>query len=232
MKEIKFNVCTLSNLLIGGNESSFVIGGIDQHTVTDYNDCPYIPGSSFKGAFRKIVRDDKNELISEIFRDYVNNLIEEAERKVTENPDININLKKFEEHIKKGIISDSEYMFGINGYNQSPKLMFSDLYLTEKSREKGDYFSIDAKNSIDDKTLVANPRTYKVARQELVFTGSIRFRNFEKLEARKDEIQNYVIAQLKVFDEGFYRLGNSKSRGYGHIKVVLIEVDGKKVGGF
>jgi len=109
--------------------------------------------------------------------------------------------------------------------------MFSDLYLMEESIKAGNYFSIDAKNSINDETLVANPRTYKVARQGLIFEGVIRFRNFAKLGCREDEVQKYVFEQLKTaFNDGFYRLGNSKSRGYGHVEVKVIEIDGKEVG--
>jgi len=231
MKEIKFIVKTLSNLMIGGNESGFVIGGIDQHTVKDHNGHPYIPGSSFKGVFRKVIREGSNEKINQIFTEYVGKLVEEAEE-ATKNPNININLEEFKKRIKEGIESDSEYMFGINGYNQSPKLMFSDLYLTEESIVAGNHFSIDAKNSIDNVTLEANPRTYKVARRDLVFVGTIRFRNFEKLKDKQSDVQKYVKDQLKTaFKDGFYRLGNSKSRGYGYIEVNVVEIDGKKVGG-
>jgi len=223
MKEIMFSVRTMSNLLIGGNEAGFVIGGIDQHTVTDHEGKPYIPGSSFKGSFRKIIREDKDEKINTIFQKYKQDLIDQAEEKAKQ-PDVEIDLKQFKKNLK--LVSDSEYMFGINGYNQSPKLMFSDLYLDEERStiEGKNYFSIDAKNAIDNETLAANPRTYKAACQGLVFTGVIRFRNFEQLGiGNRDIIQTYVIKQLKVFDEGFHRLGNSKSRGYGHIKVIEVK---------
>ena len=233
MKELKFTVRTLSNLMIGGNESGFVIGGIDQHTVTDHEGKPYIPGSSFNGAFRKIIRDDKDEKINSIFSDYKKKIITKAED-IAKDPDMNINLEQFKKNLEKGIFSDSEYMFGIIGYNQSPKIMFSDLHLIENKDESTQgYFSIDAKNSIDNETLVANPRTYKVARKEFVFTGTIRFRNFDRLKKEdRQEIEEYIIKQLKVFNDGFYRLGNSKSRGYGHVEVKVTEVDGVQVGGY
>ena len=233
MKEIKFTIHTLSNLLIGGNESGFIIGGIDQHTVRDHNGYPYIPGSSFKGVFRKIVRDDNHEDISKIFKDYKDELINKA-KEASKNLDLKVEVLKFTKELEKGIESDSEYMFGSNGYNQSPQLLFSDIHLTKESIAAGNHFSIDAKNLVEEKDgeLTAKPRTYKVARRGLTFTGTIRFRNFDKLDDKdKATVENYIKCQLdKVFDGGFYRLGNSKSRGYGHVEVKVIEIDGAKVG--
>jgi CRISPR-associated protein Csm3 len=232
MKEITISVTTLSNLLIGGNESGFVIGGIDQHAVIDHEGRPYIPGSSFKGALRKIVREDNDERISKIFKVYKQYLVRFAEE--SKKNGVEVDVESFRKELEKGVESDAEYMFGIAGYNQSPKLMFSDLYLDEEKSnvDKENYFSIDAKNSVDEKTLVANPRFYKVARKGLVFTGTIRFKNFEKLNklnsdklnVKENELQVYVIQQLEnAFKDGFYRLGNSKSRGYGHIQVKVCE---------
>jgi len=233
MKEIKFTIQTLSNLMIGGNESGFLIGGIDQHTVMDHDGKPYIPGSSFKGAFRKIIREDNDKTICDIFKDYVDERIKESVES-SKNTDMNIDVDKFKKNLKKGVKSESEYMFGVEGYNQSPKLMFSDIHLMGGNLGINDYFSIDAKNSIEEKDngLLANPRIYKVARKGLIFAGTIRFRNFEKLanDDRK-KVQKYVKEQLETaFNDGFYRLGNSKSRGYGHVEVKVTEIDGEKVG--
>jgi len=232
MKEIKFKIETHSNLLIGGNEMGFVIGGIDEKTVTDHEGFPYIPGSSFKGAFRKIVREHESEEIINLYSNYVDLLKKRAKEK-------EVDVETWENKVNDKIKSKMELLFGIEGFNQSPRLVFSDLYLTdEKDIEK--CFSLDAKNSIieDEESgkLKSNPRFYKSARKGLIFFGSIRFyRPFGSLSNKDlfmDEkcelIREYIATHLLVFNDGFYRLGNSKSRGYGEIKV--IEIDGKEVG--
>ena len=220
--QIRFTVETKSNLLIGGNESGFEIGGIDMHTVVDHDGYPYIPGSSFKGAFRKIIRDDNNKSINTIFAAYKRKIFERATTKAQEL-DFKIDIEDFKKNIEKGVEVDSEYMFGINSYNQSPKLMFSDLYLVEESESKEkDFFSIDNKNTIGN-DLIANPRTYKSLRKGLKFMGIIRFRNFNELGLEAHAVIEYVKQKLPEFNNGVYRLGNSKSRGYGHIEVKVCE---------
>ena len=234
MKEIKFKIETCSNLLIGGNEMGFVIGGIDEKTVTNHEGFPYIPGSSFKGVFRRIVREYKNEEIIELYDKYIRFLKERAEEK-------GIDIKNWEAKIndKDKIKSEMERLFGVEGFNQSPRLIFSDFHLIgEKDVEK--CFSLDAKNSIieDEESgkLKSNPRFYKAARKGLVFSGSIRFHQpFDSsgkedlfTEKKYETIRDYVKEQLLTFNNGYYRLGNSKSRGYGEIKV--IEIDGQEIG--
>jgi len=221
--EFVIKVKTKSNLMIGGNEGGFIIGGIDQHTVTKGKkgkEEPYIPGSSFKGALRKIVRDHGSNEISEIYQTYLEGILDRVDVESLEEEQKK-QFNKFKQQIKK---STAECLFGIEGMNQSPRLIFSDLYLVPKEcEERNSYFSIDSKNSIDDKTMDANPRTYKVARAGLIFKGTIRFQNSDKLSA--DECQNiidYVKQKLVVFKEGNYRLGNSKSRGYGEIDVEIV----------
>ena len=234
MKEIKFKIETYSNLLIGGNEMGFVIGGIDEKTVTDHEGFPYIPGSSFKGVFRKIVRESENEKILTLYNEYVGFLKKRVEEKGRDAKDWEAKIND-QDKIK----SKMELLFGIEGFNQSPRLIFSDLYLADK-KDIEKCFSLDAKNSIieDEESgkLKSNPRFYKSARKGLIFSGSIRFHrpfdSYSEKDLFTDEkcemIREYIKARLSVFNDGYYRLGNSKSSGYGEIKV--IEIDGKEVG--
>lgn len=224
---IKFKIKTLSNLFIGGAPIPFEIGGVDQQTALDQEGFPCVPGSSFKGALRSIVRDDMSDTagtVAQLYTAYleedkkvnwkhINQIIpEEAALKRIEG--------RYEETVKK---PTAEFLFGIEGFNNTPKLLFSDLLLCDEFRNKT-CFSIDMKNSIDTSgdRPVSNPRTYKTARSGLAFDGEIRLYKLDALGNKATELcRNYIIDNLLKFNSGIYRLGNSKSRGYGKIAVII-----------
>lgn len=231
---IKFNITTLSNLFIGGAPVPFEIGGIDQQTILDPDGFPYIPGSSLKGALRAIVRQDKSpaaEKIKILYTAYLKNQKEKNAKRIREIVKkeqqevldrIEKNYAKAEEKLS------AEYLFGIEGFNNSPKLLFNDVLLCEEDRNKRTCFSIDMKNSIDDQNGIApvsNPRTYQTARKGLTFEGEIRLYGMIEYwgQAPAELCREYVIEQLRKFNEGIYRLGNSKSRGYGKVEVRIAE---------
>lgn len=223
---IKFQIETLSNLFIGGSPVPFEIGGIDQQTALDVEGFPFIPASSFKGALRAIVREDNSDQsknISQLYASYLKN-------QQNSNQQIISNLVKEKnalERIKNRYetadkMLSAEYLFGINGFNSTPKLIFNDLILCNKFRDKNICFSIDIKNSIDitKEKPVSNPRTYKSARKGLIFTGEIQLYKIELLGETADKLcKKYIIENLKKFNNGIYRLGNSKSRGYGKVRI-------------
>lgn len=225
---IKFKIKTLSNLFIGDAPVPFEIGGIDQQTALDQEGFPCIPGSSFKGALRAIVREDdcdKADNISQLYAAYL-----KKEREA--NQEIISDLVKEEEALERiksryetaDKLLSPEYLFGISGFNNTPKLIFSDLLLCNEFRDKKKCFSIDMKNSIDTDgaSPVSNPRTYKTARRGLVFAGEIQLYKIELLgKDAKQLCKSYIIYNLMKFNDGIYRLGNSKSRGYGKISVSL-----------
>lgn len=233
MKKIKFKIKTESNLFIGGMPSPFEIGGIDQCTVTEQGELPYIPGSSLKGALRNIVSEEEAHANSIQYRDE----IEEIKRlyvsyiKNLENANkehINSLEQEAKERIQKRYEKacnhvSAQYLFGIEGFNNSPKLIFNDLHLCSL-RDSKDYFSIDMKNSItfDEKEghPKSNPRTYKVAKKGLVFEGTIQLYKIHVLS--EDAIglcTAFIKESLEKFNDGIYRLGNSKSRGYGKVTI-------------
>jgi CRISPR-associated protein Csm3 len=195
---ISVTITTKSNLYIGGMPQGFEIGGIDMVTATR-DGRPYIPASSFKGALREICRDNVNSKISGFYDGY-----SDPEGRITQK------------HL---------FIFGVPGSNHTPKLIFNDF---ECSTEGNDLFSIDMKNSIDesDGQLTSNPRTYKAARAGLEFEGKILFRLNGLDDDKQEIIIDYVKEMCKKFNGGIYRIGNSKSRGYGHIEVKIHE-DGK-----
>ena len=203
MKTLTVTIDTLSNLYIGGMPKAFEIGGIDMQTVTQGGQ-PYIPASSFKGGLRDICKDYPNKEIEEIYKDY--NI----------PPQIKCETAK---HL---------FIFGIQGVNRSPKILLTDFSLITDTK---DYFSIDSKNSIEEKsgTLISNPRTYQVARSGLSFRGELIL-NFDSLSKNEEEIERietivkgYIQEMCAKFSKGVYRIGNSKSRGYGHITVKVSE---------
>lgn len=228
---VKFKIITLSNLFIGGAPVPFEIGGIDQQTILDPEGFPYIPGSSSKGALRAMVRQDKSpaaEKIKELYASYLKKQREDHAKRIREivkEPEALDRIEKNYSEAEKML--SAEYLFGIKGFNNSPKLLFSDALLSKEYRHKESCFSIDMKNSIDDKNGVApvsNPRSYQTARSGLVFEGEIRLYQMECWEKASVELcRRYVIEHLQKFNEGIHRLGNSKSRGYGKAEVRIVE---------
>ena len=62
-----------------------------------------------------------------------------------------------------------------------------------------------------------------------MFEGEIRFYKIGLLGEDAEELcKNYIIFNLLKFNEGFYRLGNSKSRGYGKVQVLMENKDGEE----
>ena len=224
---ITIKMKTLSNLFIGGAPVPFKIGGIDQLTATDQEGFPCIPASSLKGALRAVIREDDSAMADEINRLFTKYLINEKEKNWPEIQTIIDDkeaLKRIEERYLEAANEVSpEYLFGIKGFNNTPKLLFGDLLLCSEFRDKKTCFSIDMKNTIDTRGNApeSKPRTYQTARSGIVFEGEIRLYKMEKLGDQAGELcKEYLIYNLKKFNEGIYRLGNSKSRGYGRVEIL------------
>ncbi|QNM45580.1 hypothetical protein DUT88_06345 [Shouchella clausii] len=229
MNTIQLKVTTLSNLFIGGSPRSFEIGGIDLFTVTDHNGKPYIPASSFKGSLRRIVRDltkssAEAKLITEAYQEFLHNKKQENLQWIKEMKEKDERFdrveKRFEEAVNK---ASAEYLFGIEGFNHTPKLIFNDLLF--KGKDDDNLFSIDSKNSIkasnpqEEPNVVANPRTYKTVRPGVEFSGEILFYMLDQLSVPMEVTARFVENAIYQFNAGVYRLGNSGSRGYGRIQV-------------
>jgi len=228
---IRLKIKTLSNLFIGGNPMPFEIGGIDQWTAVDHEGYPCIPASSLKGALRAIIMEDCSAEASEIGQWYAQFLKKEWEenreqiQNCVEEKEAYIRIEnRYADAARRASAID---LFGIREFNNTPKLLFSDLRLKEEQRILEQCFSIDTKTSIHCNGVEpkSNPRTYKAARAGLEFEGEIELHRFEQMCFDKNAIdvcKTYIINNLKKFNEGIYRLGNSKSRGYGRIYVSMI----------
>lgn len=230
MEKIKIKVTTQSNLFIGGNPSSFEIGGIDLYTITDYLGNPFIPASSFKGILRKIVRDlslgDTDSYGIKVgYKNYLEQLQARNQERIK-----NLNgvieaerLERMRTHFDEAISAVSEeYLFGIRGMNDTPKLILNDLVL-DSSTSTDHLFSIDTKNEIllAEDSVMANPRTYKTVRPGVTFVGDILFYRLEELHV--SGIREFIEQALLAFNKGIYRLGNSGSRGYGRIQMEILQ---------
>ena len=244
--QIDVKLTTKSNLFIGGSPATFEIGGVDLFTVTDVNGLPYIPGSSLKGVLRNMVREllseelediqsetllDKAKQISDWYGSYLHRVSQEQEQQLSLVKE-NERKESARQRMRSVIGSVSaEYLFGIEGFNNAPKLLFSDL-VVESSNDNKALFSIDSKNSVtstEDKNgreiVVANPRSYQVIRPGVSFTGSIVMHRTNLLGGNEasQEINKFIQQLLFQFNEGVYRLGNSGSRGYGRVQVDIMK---------
>jgi len=233
MFDIKIELKTVSNCLIGNQTESFSVGGVDQSTTIDENEKPIIHGSAFKGALRNIVREIEKEESKFIkTKEYVKSFIEETLKKYEDIPKtekidkILSNLKEKAENVK------AEYIFGIEGLNGMPRLFCSDFRIKDKQKDnkKDGYFLIETKNLLEEKNgeIFSKPRTYRVVKPGIVFEGAIRFKNpffvvSEEKSKEIGEIKKELEEALLEFNNGFYGIGNSKSRGYGQIKIEILE---------
>jgi CRISPR-associated protein Csm3 len=231
MKRLSITIETQSNLFIGGTPATFEIGGIDQYTVVDFLGNPYVPGSSLKGVLRNIVRQlvkeksASTEYLTRIMQEYCETLKQQLTPQ---------SLGKIDDDRKKIILRNvdqlieskpsAEHIFGIEGFNQTPKLLFSDLTMKPDTEEP--IFSIDSKNSVDAKTLQATPRIYKTVAPNVGFQGEVIFQNCQQLadpDAFINASTELLTACFKLINQGYYRLGNSGSRGYGLVNITIGE---------
>lgn len=232
MERIDIRITTKTNLFIGDTPSTFEIGGIDAVTKTNYQGFPMIPASSFKGVLKRIMRDmeasgnPQAKNIENAYRKYLSKLCQENEERMkTLNNNIEEErIARMAERFKKAIEDASvEYLFGIMGFNDTPKLIFQDFIPVEEMAQEN-YFSIDSKNTIIDSALDNSlrslPRIYKTVRPGIVFSGNILTHRMELLET--DEVEEFIKSAVLEFNDGIYRLGNSGSRGYGRIETEIV----------
>jgi CRISPR-associated protein Csm3 len=231
LNKISLKITTLSNLFIGGSPKTFEIGGVDLFTVTNYEGHPYIPASSFKGSLRSIVRDrvsdPQAERIKECYINYLNALYQENIERLKQIEIGDERMERMNQRFTNEIkCASAECLFGIAGFNDTPKLIFNDLVLANAG--KIEPFSIDSKNNIEqsssnkDASVAANPRTYKTVRPGVEFRGEILLYRMEQLQIEQEVIIGFVERAIQEFNTGIYRLGNSGSRGYGKVHIEIM----------
>lgn len=231
-------VVTMSNILVGGADSGFEIGGVDKSTVVDFEGNPYITASAFKGILRRILKDDREsdeaKYVVEILRKYILSdrekiICEVEEKKKLHAVDFEICnqydvYRKEIEEVYNEILEHLSCVdiLGISQFQRAPKLIFTDLKMANNQK---DVFCIDSKNRIEEQSqkLEARPRTYRVIRKDVKFDGEIFFYRFDEYGEAAVDLILYIEKMLLKFNDGVYRIGNSKTRGYGRIQVKIKE---------
>ena len=237
MDLIRFTLITESNCLIGNQTTPFSTGGVDQSTLVDNSGYPMISGSAFKGAVRNIYRENRDKFnatkkyMEEVFNEILSKydaLISEYENDCNPNQDKIDQLNNIIVKIKRKQAGDiPEYIFGIEELNNTPKFYFNDIKVKDKRNNIRDYFIVDMKNTIEEKEnkLESKPRIYKCIRPGVEVEGVIRFNesgfSSNELRQQKTQILEDLKKALLLFNDGFYGIGNSKSRGYGNIKITI-----------
>lgn len=233
MEKFILRVTTVSNLFIGGNPTLFEIGGIDQQTITDSDQLPIIPASTIKGVFRAYLHEIANDeipAIKAIVSQYgeVMEAINKNNNKILAAKDGKVSLKIEKERIDKlqksmlsSLCQDITWLFGIQGYNRTPKLIFNDLLCLEKEAQH--CFSVDTKNAIlqEGTEIYANPRTYKTVRPKITFEGEILCYRLIENGFKVEDIEACLQLVVDACNEGLCRIGESGSRGYGRVLMEL-----------
>lgn len=224
MFEIKVKLTTVSSCLIGNQTESFSVGGTDQSTTIDENGRPIIHGSSFKGALRNIIRENEVELPeTQKYIECILTKLLEKYKQISQEGKIEKLVRKIENYKKE---PKAHYIFGIEGINNMPRIYCSDFRVRQdEEKDNKDYFRYETKNTLREEhnTLTSLPRTYRVVKPKVNFEGILRFRDVYFNECNVDfvKIKKEIQNQILKFNDGFYGIGNSKSRGYGQVKVIV-----------
>jgi len=207
---IKLKILTGLHIGIGSDRPE--IGGIDNPFIKDpISKLPYIPGSSLKGKLRSLLETETDKF------------------KITD---------KKENGKTKEIIND-EILKVYGGGNEPTRLIFRDLTLSVNGGEKGDInfkekflkgeIQTEAKTEVainrkTGKAAGSGPRTTERIPPETEFEGEILIRYSDE-----NDLKNTISILDKAVEllNNDY-LGGSGSRGYGAVKVTLIEKESKE----
>lgn len=191
---LKFRVKLLTGLYIGGNDDGFDIGGADTNVIKNpITKEPYIPGSSLKGKLRSLLS-------------YIHGNLEKDTIKLSgELANIFEPIEEKQIKMTRGI--------------------FRDCVLTEESKELlkdklgvGVFTEIKAENKINPIKGTAEPRFIERVPAGVEFAGEIVLNVFDEDDA--EEMKRYILKALKLLEHNY--LGGSGSRGYGRVKIELI----------
>lgn len=220
---VTFDVLLETGLHIGGNDLQMHIGGTDKEVIKQ--PCsegrarwePYVPGSSLKGRMRGLLELNHNLKKISDSEDY-------------HKKDLPSNVKRIIEAFGVAPSSKKEL-----GFIPMARFLFSDASLCPEWKkeqiEKGrSFYEIKKENSIDRKTVNANPRCIERVVRGAKFKGSVTVRLFEKDD--ENVFRDLFKEGLKLIT--LNGLGGSVSRGYGRVQFLNVQWDGSpldKVGG-
>lgn len=194
---LEIEIELLSGLFIGGNDNGFDIGGADSNVIKNpITKEPYIPGSSFKGKLKSLLKCLKG------------NVDEEKDDLILNDEDI---IRIFEPLTNK------------DGSVNISRAIFRDLKITDESKKElkqilgeGVYTEIKAENKINLlKGTADTPRFIERVPAGVKFNGEIVLNVFDGDNEMK--MKDSIKEALKLLE--FNYLGGSGTRGYGRVKV-------------
>ncbi len=206
-----------TGLHIGGTNAALNIGGPDKFVVRNpLTNIPYIPGSSLKGKFRSLVELNEGESIDGK---------PSNDAKTKSGALFGVSGDSNSSRPSRLIVRDAPMVtendtdeelaqFGLKR-SDIPNYSQTDLPYTESKTEV----------AIDRVTAKANPRTF-----ERVPAGA-QFKLNMVLNIFEDEDEKQLKATLKkaiaLLEDDY--LGGHGSRGYGHVKIYLVDENGKEI---
>lgn len=207
---IRFDIRTLSGMLIGASDTGIEIGGVDKAVIRNpLTNEPYIPGSSLRGKMRSGL-----------------------EKQLGLPQDQRIN----QGYIHSGKIGDQTtvvgHIFGVTGDKAEilARLTVRDVYLNDDSRERlavlptGNAFTeIKTEVAIDRVTAKASPRTIERVPAGAVFGRAEMVFNLYR-ESDVDLLAHVITALQLVEDDA---LGAGGSRGSGKVAFEHFEITGR-----
>lgn len=194
--EISGVIESLTGLHIGGGSQFAAIGAVDSVVIKDIqDDLPMIPGSSLKGKLRSLLSKQ----------------LSAGELPKGHNQD--------DDRIKR--------LFG-HAESKNPKtsrIYFSDVFMSEESREELENSDIDAteikfENTITRSTGVANPRQIERAIKGISYNMSLIYNIENESEIEEDFKLLKMAFKLLKYDY----LGANSSRGYGRVDIKDLDV--------
>lgn len=190
----------LTGLHIGGTNAALNIGGPDKFVVRNpLTNVPYIPGSSLKGKMRSLVEIANGETNG---------------GKPTNNPN-----------------SKAGALFGISGDSDNGKpsrLIVRDAEMDLSNAEMFDntdlpYTESKTEVAIDRVTSKATPRTFERVPAGAKFKLNMVLNIFEG--ENENDLKNTLNQAIKLLEDDY--LGGHGSRGYGQVKIHLMNPDGE-----
>ena len=223
IKRIEGIITLKSGLHIGSGNMEMHIGGTDNPVIVHpHTRRPYIPGSSIKGKVRSLLEMKSGLMVKTggaVLKPSVLNLKGLQEAELKEAAGI---LKIF------GSSPDEKQEDSMKTLGPT-RVSFSDCPLNEKWLKKADdnqwqYLEVKSENSINRiKGTAENPRFTERVPEGAQFDLLITFKVFENDDK---ELFKMLLTGLKLLEMD--ALGGSGSRGYGRIKIELLDEQLKK----
>lgn len=204
--EINGTLESMTGLHIGGGSEFAAIGAVDSVVIRDVkDDMSMIPGSSFKGKLRTLIAKQLSEALP---KEHDND--DDRIRRLFGYSGLKDEDKKDKSKKKK---------------SKAGRLYFSDMFLSEESKDELKKFELDAteikfENTINRLTGIANPRQIERAIKGLKYDISLIYNIEEESEIKEDFETLKTAFKLLKYDY----LGANGTRGYGRVDIKELEI--------